>query len=351
MATKNKCDSVIAELLKYDTIDMNELSHDAAYHLENCEKCRKELARLNAMHVLLKDCAPVSPDFRSTVLDSIQNDKIEILPEPKKKHHFPIGTIGAVAAMLIVYFTVSGTELSDIIFSGKFANETAADREFNSAPQQEAENGSGFLYFGSADSVDQEHDVLETENTVIHEKQKVALDPKSPTDSGEPKHKNQLTLYSKSEQEPTDSSALNDVITDNIELSDGLHDIVTETEEEVLRLPSSGGSGTSGGTSGGSASSGGESSLSETATENFVTKDDEYSYVNDMSYIITNIQDAEELYELLENLYPSRIPTEYFKSIESEKFMEFIQSLTDFDTEYTLENLEKFIYGTADENK
>ena len=135
MASEKLCDKVQDILLSHS--EGEELSEEVSQHIVCCERCRAEKEKLDRMRELTKLSSPKCPELREAVLDSIKSDKIKI-DAPKKKRHFPIGTLAAAAAVLVVYISVYGSKLPSLVFknSGEAMNDAAIEEDFDYADEE-----------------------------------------------------------------------------------------------------------------------------------------------------------------------------------------------------------------------
>ncbi len=122
MASEILCDKVQDILLSHS--EGEELSEEVFQHIVCCEKCRSEKEKLDRTRELTRLSSPKCPELREAVLDRIRNENINI-DVPKKKRHFPIGTLAAAAAVLVVYISVYGSKLPALVF--KNSNEAMSD--------------------------------------------------------------------------------------------------------------------------------------------------------------------------------------------------------------------------------
>jgi hypothetical protein len=111
MANKDLCEETLELLL----VGEGEHPEHIKEHISCCEKCKTEYEKILKIQSLINSSMPDCPNLKDAVLEKINSEKIKIAPE-KKKHRFPIGTISAAAAVLVVYISIYGTGLSDFIF-------------------------------------------------------------------------------------------------------------------------------------------------------------------------------------------------------------------------------------------
>src|ERR1051325_7009156 len=77
-------------------------------HLENCSKCRKELEDWQATAAALSlasDPAEPSPQVRERILSEVRNDlssSPEVIPFPKSNIWTSFGSLGAIAAVVLL---------------------------------------------------------------------------------------------------------------------------------------------------------------------------------------------------------------------------------------------------------
>ena len=135
------CDSVIPEMLG----DEGELSPEAKTHIENCEKCKAELEKIEKMRSLLASSVPAAPDLKDAVLSRIASENISPAPVTSSRRHIPFGTIAAAAAVFAVGILVYKGDILDKVNNAEkgsdmiyVADQEAAEEEARLAEEAEA---------------------------------------------------------------------------------------------------------------------------------------------------------------------------------------------------------------------
>lgn len=109
------CEGVQERILDADNFD-EELDADILEHIEACDECRTFLEEIKAMKTALSRCA-VSPENDGVMLHERMAERIasgDITPSlTKKKTRFPIATMVAVAALLVI--AVTSTPLKEAL--------------------------------------------------------------------------------------------------------------------------------------------------------------------------------------------------------------------------------------------
>ncbi len=268
-----ECDKIRQRIFMLECGD--EIPSDIKEHIAVCSECKKEYGKLMSMYGMMPEATPVTPDFKDSVMEKIAGEKIADAP---RRFHIPIGTLAAVAAVIAVYVSVYGTNLTDV-FIGKDSaaeqNNYAADEDID--PQSElfgiAEDGTAFR---TAICADYNGEVGAAQDVKLYSKAEsfsdtTAIDP------------------------PSDADMPQGVRT---EVVDDCEVVESEAEESTDAL------------------------LDSVKVQNATT---------------ASFSGAKELSE-----YSDRITDEQIEEVGREIYELFIAAITDFENEYTYENLLEF---------
>lgn len=361
------CDSVIPEMLG----DEGELSPEAKTHIENCEKCKAELEKIEKMRSLLASSVPAAPDLKDAVLSRIASENISPAPVTSSRRHIPFGTIAAAAAVFAVGILVYKGDILDKVNNAEKGSDMlyVADQEcveeeasedldaFDSESQIIAATKSDTVMYSKNENNDLTESVkaeAETENTapeeqkslqsakpekdmVITEKDRLlsTAPPTADVGNGIVSFEGRDDFSDKSEADGTQS--INDAANEDVRapLSDKTGETTAGFDPTITpdhgRLPHPVGSG-GGGASGGGASVAPEKE--EIASEDGTTLTTAFDF-NAFLAKITKDSDAAEIYKVLSQFYPDAISYETFENSDPDEYLAFVMSIEDFESEYT----------------
>ncbi|MBR5554275.1 MAG: hypothetical protein IKV98_10595 [Clostridia bacterium] len=367
------CDSVIPEMLG----DEGELSPEAKTHIENCEKCKAELEKIEKMRSLLASSVPAAPDLKDAVLSRIASENISPAPVTSSRRHIPFGTIAAAAAVFAVGILVYKGDILDKVNDVEKSSDMiyVADQEcveeeaseeldaFDSENQIIAATKSDTVMYSKNENNDLTESVkaeAETENTapeeqkslqsakpekdmVITEKDRLlsTAPPTADVGNGIASFEGRDDFSDKSEADGTQS--INDAANEDVRapLSDKTGETTAGFDPTITpdhgRLPHPVGSG-GGGAGGGGASGGTGGSVApekeEIASEDGTPLTTAFDF-NAFLAKITKDSDAAEIYKVLSQFYPDAISYETFENSDPDEYLAFVMSIDDFESEYT----------------
>ena len=366
MGHKESCEDIREKLCLLN--DTQSVPQELQQHLDNCPACRKEYEAQKRLYGFIRDPAPEVPKLSDKVMTRIREEKLEIKPDDMPRRlRLPLGTIAAAVAVLTVYVSVyysklplaafqQDTKTADIEmnestpmlfskstdFSGTIAADTdsqidseESDELYDSVAESPANGVKIDSENGTTQTREAESDGLPTD-FIPQFSLSVRGDAYEDNDTNEYQTENGLTqnngvidgLTTKDEggdaapySEEIDAIGANGAgsMTNGAEQSDGNANVVepgnAQNESKHRDEASGGGGGSSGG--------GGSNGLpvqNETVSES----------------------SANARFESLSEQYPDRIDRATFESVGAECYLAFVAAITDFETEYTADNLQRF---------
>lgn len=357
------CDSVICEMLG----DEGELSPEAKTHIENCEKCKAELEKIEKMRSLLASSVPAAPDLKDAVLSRIASENISPAPVTSSRRHIPFGTIAAAAAVFAVGILVYKGDILDKVNNAEKGSDMiyVADQEcveeeaseeldaFDSESQIIAATKSDTVMY-SKNEIDGANDIAESEtenaiseeqkslqsakpekDMVITEKDRLlsTAPPTADVGNGIVSFEGRDDFSDKSEADGTQS--INDAANEDAlaPLSDKTGETTAGFDPTITpdhgRLPHPTGSG-GGGASGASV----DPEKEEIESDDGATLTTAFDF-NAFLAKITKDSDAAEIYKVLSQFYPDAISYETFENSDPDEYLSFVMSIEDFESEYT----------------
>lgn len=278
MQNEELCGRVIEFLQSHSNGE--DIDEDIKSHIAMCDFCRSENEKYGKMSELVKASAPECPELRSAVLDRIKSEGIKV-DEQKRKRHFPIGTLAAAAAVLVIYVSVYGSKLPFMAFNA--ANDAAVTEEMYYAEEESAE--------AAIEEAVEEYSL----NSQAFEAVKEGAAAKSA--GGEVL---MLSRAPTQADEAANKQAAFDAIADTAE-TESYHDDMKISTEDIPMLA-------------------------------YADEEAESEAAEDHS-------EAEELFEKYFSVYPDRITRADVENVGWEVYESFVLGIVDAESEYTLEAL------------
>lgn len=388
MGHKNSCEQIRCQLY---TLDFERpVPQEIQKHLNTCTACRDEYAALKQLHKLTVASAPAVPNLSASVMSRIQQEKLSVRPEDnKRKRRLPLGTLAAAAAVLTVYVSVYHSKLPGMIFSDSqksadyggteyiaadYANENAAPSLLRAAggsdepdEQNQLESaalpGEGMTNGAQEAEADRsEYDSFKSSFTNVDIPSKAGYSSATPeTDSYDSPYKDAAS--------GTDSVLEPAVFTKGISDNDTLISLGSSdgSDGATSTTPNADGANSlpplSGETRANSASSSETENPQNVADAKEESEASKGGSAGGGSNSVQNStqgsvslkeklenRTAQEVFEQLEATYPGRISYESMESVGEAVYLAFCNSLQDFFTDYTQDNLLTFAETYTAEN-
>lgn len=283
MQNEELCGRVIEFLQSHSNGE--DIDEDIKSHIAMCDFCRNENEKYGKMSELVKASAPECPELRSAVLDRIKSEGIKV-DEQKRKRHFPIGTLAAAAAVLVIYVSVYGSKLPFMAFNA--ANDAAL---YDAAETEE-------MYYAEEESAEAAIEEAVEEYSLNSQAFEAVKEGAAAKSAG-----GEVLMYSKAPSH-TDGAvgkqATFDAVADFAE-TESYHDDMKISTEDIPMLA-------------------------------YADEEAESEAAEDHS-------EAEELFEKYFSVYPDRITRADVENVGWEVYESFVLGIVDAESEYTLEAL------------
>lgn len=282
MGHRYGCDKALGDMNTSDTP-----TQELLQHLEICEDCAQEYKKLEKAKELVSLSAPQTPDFKKSVMERIARDGIEIKqPEKNRRRFVPLGTIAAAAAVFVIYLSVQSSGVNDMLNP---ENQKIIADDYDTA------------------------ETIVTETESVYGTELACETEQSASASGASAEALRAVKF---------SSALTDEaehVTDKEKYA-ALYDAAPEGTEY-------------------------SKNTSVFLSKPMDAKDLDVDESDDTDAGESgNIREkAEALFEKYDSLYPGRISEELFKSAGYQAYVLFVESISDFDAQYTEQQFKEFI--------